>query len=256
MKAKVMTYGFSLKSLWIFSVLLATGYMTYALPNKTTSNRLVPENHRPVVRIISPGNNADFKWNNQIRYKIRVSDEEDGDSRYGEITPSEVYLEVRYEPDPSKISRDTALVSKPDPRGLATIRTSNCVTCHAFDATKIGPSFTSISRKYPDTKPNIERLAKHIIDGSTGIWGNVSMPSHPNLTARQAQSIVQWIMQNGSNPDLSYRTGLDGVIRLQRPVNYKPDGVFILTASYTDHGTKDNTGQRLRGYDILIIHPN
>ncbi len=249
-----MKYRFSLKSLWILSLLLTVGNVTNALPNKTTPLRSEPGNHRPVVRIITPENSSDFKWDTQIRYKIRVSDQEDGDSKYGEITPSEVFMEVRYEPDPSKISQDTVQASKPDPRGLAAIRTSNCITCHAFDATRIGPSFTAISRKYPATKPDIERLAEHIINGSTGIWGNAVMPSHPDLTTQQAQSIVRWIMQNGSNPDLNYLTGLQGIIRLERPSNYKPDGVFILTASYTDHGTKDNHGKRLRGDDILIIH--
>ncbi|HKI46694.1 MAG TPA: c-type cytochrome [Balneolales bacterium] len=254
MKIIVMKYGFSLKNIWILPLLLAAGYVTSALPNKTVSHQSVPGNHPPVVKIITPENGSNVKWDTPIRYKIRVSDEEDGDSRFGEITPSEVFLEVRYEPDPSKISRDTIRAAQPDPQGLAAIRTSNCVTCHAFDATRIGPSFAAISRKYPATKPDIERLSKHIIDGSTGIWGNASMPSHPDLTTQQAKGIVRWIMQNGSNPDLNYYTGLKGVIRLKRPENYKPDGVFILTASYTDHGTKDNQERRLRGDDILIIH--
>lgn len=250
-----MRYGFRLKSFLIIPVLLATGYVISGLPGNSIHRQISPGNHRPVVKIITPKNGAGIKWNSRIRYKIRVSDEEDGNSKYQEITPSEVFLEVRYEPDPSKISRDTIEIAQPDPPGLAAIRASNCVTCHAYDATGIGPSFVAISRKYSDSESNIERLAKHIIDGSTGIWGTVAMPTHPDLTTKQAQNIVKWIMQNASNPDVNYYIGLEGVIKLQQPVDAKPNGVFILSASYTDHGTKDNSGQRLRGENIIIIQP-
>lgn len=249
-----MRYGFPLKKTWILTVLLATGYATCGLSRKAIVHRPQTVNHRPVVKIIIPKDGSTFAWNAQIRYEIRVSDKEDGDSRYQEITPSEVFLEVRYEPDPSKISSDTIQAAQPDQPGLAAIRTSNCVTCHAFDATVIGPSFVAISRKYTGTESNIDSLAKHIIDGSTGIWGNVTMPTHPDLTENQAQSIVRWIMKNASDPDLNYYTGLQGVVRLRRPGKSKPNGVFIFTASYTDHGTKTDPNHRLRGEDIVVIH--
>lgn len=210
-------------------------------------------NHRPVIKIITPNSNSVQKWGSQIRYEIRVSDQEDGDSKYREISGSEVYLKMEYEPDPSKITVDTSNADQPDPEGLATIKSSNCSNCHAMRSKVIGPSFSAISQKYPDTQTSIEQIGKHVLNGSSGIWGSVAMPSHPELTKQQAEAAVSWILKNGSNSDLNYLTGLEGVIHLQRPDNATSDGVFILTASYTDHGTKMNPDLRLKGTDVVII---
>lgn len=216
-------------------------------------NQYGPVNHRPIVKIITPKTNSVQSWGSEIRYQIRVSDQEDGDSKYQEITGSEVYLQVLYEPDPSKIAADTTNADQPDPEGLATIKSSNCGNCHSMRSKVIGPSFSAISKKYPDTQNTIERIAEHVIKGSTGIWGSVAMPSHPELTPEQVREAVSWILKNGSNPDLNYLTGLEGVVHLERPANSTSGGVFILTASYTDHGTKQDPKHHLKGTDVIII---
>lgn len=222
--------------------------------NQAEMRKFNAKNHRPVVKILMPNNGSIQHWGSEIRYKIRVSDQEDGDSKYQEITPGDVYLKIQYEPNPSKITSDTTNPDKPDPAGLSIIKYSNCSNCHSMKSKVIGPSFTSISEKYSDDQSSVEQIAKHVLNGSSGIWGSVVMPSHPKLTKQEAEAAVSWILKNGSDPDLNYISGLEGVIRLSRPHNATTSGVFILTASYTDHGTKTYPDRRLKGTDVIIIH--
>ncbi len=91
-------------------------------------------------------------------------------------------------------------------------------------------------------------LQKHILEGSVGVWGKVSMPSHPELTKEQAAAMVQWILQASSSPDFSYYTGTEGKF----PVVKK--GAYLLTASYTDHGVEGTLSQRLKGIDRMVFY--
>ena len=59
------------------------------------------ENKPPVVKIIAPTANSTFTWNSMIPYTIHVSDDEDGDSEYDEINPTEVLMVVEYLKSPS-----------------------------------------------------------------------------------------------------------------------------------------------------------
>jgi len=205
------------------------------------------ENQAPVIKIISPQNSSSFDKDASVTYKISISDKEDGDSKFDEINPKEVLLEVRY--------LKSGKVSLPNPQsnaGLNVIMTSNCITCHGFNTKAMGPSFFDINKRYPATKANIDSLVKRIKDGSTGIWGKEKMPPHPELSVTDIKSIAQWIMKNATDPNANYYVGTDGYFRIKPDAPAK--GVYQLTASYTDHGLKDVPGsKRLRGQDVVMI---
>ena len=97
---------------------------------------------------------------------------------------------------PSLLNKDAA---KED-AGLAAIQSSNCFNCHNFNSKLAGPSFTEIGKKYTADAATIAQLQKHILEGSVGVWGKVSMPSHPELTKEQATAMVQWIQQSAASP--------------------------------------------------------
>ena len=209
------------------------------------------QNQPPVVKIIAPKANGAFEWDSQVNYQISVSDKEDGDSKYDEINAMEVLLEVRY----TGKAGMPAILNKtvqPDAPGLAVMRTSNCFNCHNFNAKSIGPSFHDISSKYPATATNIELMVKHIKEGSAGIWGKVSMPTHPELTTEETRNTVKWLLKNSTDPDVNYYTGTAGSFRTRVPVTNKK-GIYIITASYTDHGLKSNGANRLKGQDVVIL---
>ena len=225
--------------------------VNFASPSK--KNKVQRENHPPVVKIIAPKNNSFFNGNSQVNYTISVSDKEDGESKYEEINPKEVLLEIKYAGDVSKLTGELNRTDQSDPSGLTVISTSNCFNCHSFNSKLIGPSFNEISKRYPATSFNIALLIKRIREGSTGVWGKVSMPTHPELTEEETQNMVQWILKNATNPNINYYIGTEGSFRIKQPVGSAQNAAYILTASYTDHGLKDGSKQRLKGQDVVII---
>ena len=233
-----------------------TALFLYALINfgNPFINKSQQENHQPVVKIIAPKNNSLFNFDTQVNYEISVSDKEDGESKYDEINAKEVLLEVRYIKDKSKLSAIITKGIQPDPRGIAIMRISNCFNCHNFNGKSIGPSFYEISTRYPPTIANTDSLVKHIREGSSGTWGKEKMPTHIELSVGETKSTVQWILRHAADADLNYYIGTEGSFRV-KPAVSKPKGVYVLTASYVDHGSKDAPGkQRLKGEDVVVIY--
>jgi cytochrome c551/c552 len=227
-----------------FFYLMAFGFASVAM------SAFSQENNSPEVKIIEPSPKSKYDLNSQIPYRIKISDKEDGESAYGEIATNEVFLEVRYLPDPSIASS----VAKVDPPGLAAMKKSNCFNCHAFNGKLIAPSFYEIAKRYPPTTANTDLLAKRIREGSGGIWGTASMPSHAELTTQQVQEIVAWISENGNDQNLNYYTGTEGVIKLKMPGKVGQKGAFILSATYSDHGAKNNSQQSLTSKDVVVVY--
>jgi cytochrome c len=219
------------------------------------------ENNPPVVKILAPKNESSAELNSQVRYSISVSDKEDGDSKYQEINPLEVLLQVRYMQDASRITKDAGSSGKSSDNagnavapGLQSMLQSNCLNCHAFNAPLLGPSFFDINGKYQADAASKDILVKHVLEGSTGIWGKGVMPSHPELTKEVAAKMVQWILEKAGDKNVSYYSGTEGAIRLTAP-SASSKGAFMLTASYKDHSTADDLKNGLTGAATIVIYP-
>ena len=213
-----------------------------------------PTNHPPTVRIVSPKAGT-YKENAQVRYEIDVSDQEDGESKIQEINSAEVLLIVRHFSSPEAAEAAMSRAIADDPPGLGTIRTSDCLNCHAFDARLIGPSFADIRKRYPYSQANVDSLSRHILEGASGAWGSIKMPSHPELTVEQAAACVTWILKTAADPETNYYSGTEGTFRVAVPPDSKAKdmGMLVLIASYTDHGLKDDPSQRMQGRDAIRI---
>jgi cytochrome c len=80
-------------------------------------------------------------------------------------------------------------------KGLALIAKSGCLTCHKIDDPLTGPPYRQVADKYagmPDTI--IDHLAKKIISGGTGVWGQIPMIAHPSLPEDDAKAMVKYIL--------------------------------------------------------------
>lgn len=88
------------------------------------------------------------------------------------------------------------LSANPDyQKGMAIIAKNDCLTCHKVDETLIGPPYREVANKYgglPDTI--VPYLAHKIMKGGTGVWGQVPMAAHPNLTEDDAIALVKYIL--------------------------------------------------------------
>jgi cytochrome c len=79
--------------------------------------------------------------------------------------------------------------------GLAIVAKSDCLTCHKVDEKITGPTYRDVANKYagmPDTI--ITHLAHKIINGGTGVWGEVPMVPHPALSQADAEAAVKYIL--------------------------------------------------------------
>jgi cytochrome c len=209
------------------------------------------QNDPPTVTLVSPENNSTHDLKSLVRYSINVSDKEDGELKYDEIPLSRIFLEVKFVKGkmPSPVNRKQFLNN--EPMGLQLIKDSDCFSCHAFRNRLIGPSFDEISHRYPNTPANRKTLEGRIREGSTGVWGELVMPTHA-LSAEASESIVEWVLKNGRDPGLDYFQGKEGFIRLQLPAGVQ-EGFFVFKASYKDQGLPGQENQNLVGADAVIV---
>lgn len=222
----------------------------FLLPLRHRHSQPVP-NHPPSVKIITPHDGSAFPWNTAVRYKISVSDQEDGESEYGEIAGKQVIVEVKSMKNLSGKQKDMMKKTISIPSGLDAIESSNCFNCHQFNQKSTGPSLREIGMHYAHSGDNIKLLASRIKNGSKGVWANQVMPAHTHLTDKQAQDIVAWIFKHAKDTSLNFYTGVTGSFMIKKNANNKT-GTFILTASYTDQGT-GGIG-RMSGRDRVMIY--
>ena len=79
-------------------------------------------------------------------------------------------------------------------KGLALVAKNKCLTCHAIDDKVTGPPYREVANKYanyPDTI--VAHLAHKIITGGNGVWGDVFMTPHPDLSREDAEAMVKYI---------------------------------------------------------------
>ena len=133
-----------------------------------------------------------------------------------------------------------------------------CFNCHAAKAKVIGPSFEQVAVRYKNASGAVDALTKKVIDGSTGTWSDLKMPPHPDLEMQHVKEIVTWILKYNVDPDLTYFVGTDGALRIrEKPANASAAGVYVLRASYMDHGPRNQSNgshtQGKRGQYTLVL---
>lgn len=78
--------------------------------------------------------------------------------------------------------------------GKALIAKSDCLTCHKENEKVIGPSYKEVAQKYPNTEANVKMLAGKVIAGGVGVWGQIPMTAHPQLSKDDAEAMVRYIL--------------------------------------------------------------
>ena len=71
---------------------------------------------------------------------------------------------------------------------------SDCYTCHSVDTKLIGPSFDGISKKYANDNKSVHKLVDKIINGGSGVWGEVPMQAHSQMSTEDATEMVNFIL--------------------------------------------------------------
>ena len=85
-------------------------------------------------------------------------------------------------------------------QGESLVNASDCKTCHHKTNKIIGPSHTEVATKYEFTQANVTLLANKIINGGTGVWGEIPMTAHPDLQLADAEKMARYVLSlDGEN---------------------------------------------------------
>ena len=192
-----------------------------------TTLPLVVGNAPPQVSFLSPAEGDFFTPGTPISCKVRVKDEEDGDSeRDPELMDARTFVSAQFLRNDGK---DSAVQP-----GLALMKQSDCFNCHAVETKIVGPAYMEVANKYRGKAGSLEASVTRVIKGSSHVWGDVPMLPHESFTEDQVHLMVQWVfeLEPGKSSGSLVR-GLQG--KLVPPTDDTIQSV-ILEASYTDAG--------------------
>lgn len=91
-------------------------------------------------------------------------------------------------------SSQPAVAADPIAEGQALVAASDCKTCHHTDNKIIGPSHKEVAQKYEFTEANVKMLAEKIIKGGQGVWGQIPMTPHPDVTQGDAEKMARYVL--------------------------------------------------------------
>lgn len=79
-------------------------------------------------------------------------------------------------------------------KGAQIISQSDCLSCHKVDEKLIGPSYKEVAKKYEASDANIKYLADKIINGGSGVWGDIPMTPHPAISKEDAAEMAKYVL--------------------------------------------------------------
>jgi cytochrome c len=184
---------------------------------------------------IAVKSNKTFFFDDKIDYEVSVKDKEDGTITKG-INTEDVIVSINYLEGYDKTVLEQGHKSNETfATGRRLIELSDCAACHSKDKKSIGPSYNDIAGKYKKSNANIETLAKKIMTGGGGVWGEQAMAAHPQLSKNDARDMADYILSINDTKKVS--KPLSGLYTLTDHKE-KKEGAYIIQASYTDRGGK------------------
>jgi cytochrome c len=114
--------------------------------------------------------------------------------------------ETKKEEDDGYGDYETADTKKPAAedlikQGQALVDASDCKTCHHATNKIVGPSHMDVAKKYEFTQANVALLAGKIMKGGSGVWGEIPMTAHPDLSQADAEKMAMYVLSlDGEKP--------------------------------------------------------
>ncbi len=206
------------------------------------SVELTAGNETPVVSFDIGNNSKSFYFPDKAYdYKVNVEDKEDGTLASRKIKPEQVvvtidYLAESFDKNIIAQGHRTAEASVPNVKGMRLIEGSDCKACHSIEKKSIGPAYRDVSLKYKGKAGAVETLAKKVISGGSGSWGDVPMAGHPQITATDAGEMVKYILSLSDEKPKVKSLPVEGTYVTKKQPDDKGQGVYIFRASYKDRG--------------------
>ncbi len=190
-------------------------------------------NATPEVSLLEPRRGSFFDWGQIVKFRVRVEDEEDGTTLDHSIFHDRVSVKATYHSRRYTEEHDQNL-----PRGLKLMRKTTCFSCHTTGSPSGGPAYLQVAKKYSSDKGAKVKLAKKILAGGAGSWGNKVMPPHPQHSLAEANEMVEWILSLDSDRSVQMLGGTHGAFQAPiEPADPRAHGgVLLVEAKYTDDG--------------------
>lgn len=206
------------------------------IQTESPHHSVVAGNHRPVVDIQFKGNQQFYFENKPINYTVVVNDTEDGSIGQG-INPSEITVEKDYLETLDEAATTVGHQENFDPEleVMGIISGLDCAACHKKSEKSVGPAYIDISKKYKNQKDAKTYLTEKVIQGGSGVWGEVAMAAHPDIDMNDLSKIIQWVLSL-SEEKSTISLPIQGKIVPNKDFNTSENGVLILSASYKDKG--------------------
>jgi cytochrome c len=210
-------------------------------------------NDLPQIAWQIDGNSTFYFDNEPINYNVNIKDKEDGTLGNG-IDESQVIITMDYLAegfDKTEIAQghQTKVTNVKTAEGRKLMDDSDCKACHLMDKKSAGPSYQQIAKKYEAEKNKaVATLANRIIKGGNGVWGETQMSAHPQLSTKEAEVIVRYIL-SVNEKTVQFKPKGTYVTNVHSKGNSK--GNYVFTASYTDKGA--NKMPAAIGQEMVVL---
>lgn len=202
----------------------------------TSETVVIAGNSTPEINISVKGNETYYFKGKTVDYKVSVIDKEDGSTESGSISPGAVKVTVDF----MEQGYDKTMVAqghqKPNHPGQLLIAESDCKSCHLTNDKSAGPAYREIAKKYKGAAGAIEMLANKIIKGGSGVWGDVAMAAHPQITKENAAQMASYILSLSDEATKSL--ALADKIKFDKSSNipFNTKSAYLISATYEDRG--------------------
>ncbi len=193
------------------------------------------------------GGNQTFYWDEtEVPYSLEVADPEDGSLANGTLDTRRVKVSIDYLAEGKDVAaivlghqtKEMAAGSLQFAGGAILIQKSDCGTCHAVDRKINGPSFIDIANRYYGSEFALQSLSEKVIKGGAGNWGETAMSAHPNISKKDAESIVKYILSLAGEVQGSANIPFTGSYLANAHLKKKEKGAYVFQASYRDLGSR------------------
>ncbi len=194
-------------------------------------------NSAPEVVFQEPRDGDFFTPGEPLPYRLVVRDREDGTSDPEEAEEDGWHLIESHAPSRlfvEAITQSNIDDSSNDSPGLALIRRSDCLNCHATNRRLVGPSFVEIADKYRNDPHQLPKSAARVREGSTGVWGKIGMLPHQQHTEAEVLQMVEHVFSVTADKSNPSAQGFTNEFVLDAD-----SGRLRLEATYTDLGRDD-----------------
>jgi cytochrome c len=190
--------------------------------------------------------NTGFYFDQPLTYQVKITDADEVQPDLSKARLSLYFLTEGFD----KVEAEAAHTAEPlghhtgenaEVQDLtdAAFAGQDCLACHKVVGNSVGPAMVQVALKYKSDPKAPAYLAKKIVNGGSGVWGDREMAAHPQLTQPQVSAMVKYILSLSEPKTDLKNLPLSGKLSLNQHQGKSEKGRYFLKASYTDAGTPE-----------------